>query len=164
MYWVVFGLLYLLSLLPLWLLYGASNVVSFLLFNVFGYRRKVVEGNLAHAFPEKTARERRQIAQAFYRNFIDNWIETLKLLSISKKQLSKRVTANVQVFQELYQTGKAVQVNLGHFFNWEMMSMHLGLCQPYPVVAVYLPQSSGIFNRLLKHVRSRWGNALVAST
>jgi len=120
--------------------------------------------NLAFAFPEKTLAERKKIARRFYRNFIDNWIETIKLLSISEKALNKRVTGDFAVFHELYSKNKSVQVNLGHFFNWEIMTLHTGINQPFTFLTVYLPQSSTIMNKLLLHLRSRWGNPQLPAT
>lgn len=163
MYPVVFGLLYLVSLLPLRILYILSDISYFILYRIAGYRKGVVMENLAFAFPEKTEAERKKIAARFYRNFVDNWIETIKLLSISKKSLNKRTSGNFEVFNRLHATGRAVQVNLGHFFNWEVMTLHAGLNQPYTFLTVYLPQSSQIMDRLMKYVRGRWGNPLIPS-
>ena len=92
MYHLVFGILYLLSLLPFRVLYLISDLACFLIFGVAGYRKKVVMENLAYAFPEKTEEERRQIAGRFYRNFVDNWIETIKLISVCQRSLNKRIS------------------------------------------------------------------------
>lgn len=164
MYHIVFGLLYIFSLLPIWALYLLSDFVAFLLYSVFGYRREVVMANLLQAFPEKTAQERKTIAKKFYRNFVDHWAETLKLLSAGKRTLNKMATANFGVFHQLHATGKSVQVNLGHFFNWELMTIHTGINQPYTFLTVYLPQSNKIWNRLVLYVRGKWGNPLLPSS
>ncbi len=163
MYYIVFVLLYTFSLLPMRLLYLLSDVAYFFLYYVFSYRKEVVMSNLEHSLPEKTLKERKKIAAKFYRNFTDNWIETLKLLSVSKHSMNKNITGNYSVFYELFKTGKAVQLNLGHFFNWEIMTLHCGISQPYPFLTVYLPQSSKISDRLLKYIRARWGNPLISS-
>ena len=91
MYYPVYGLLYLISLLPMWLLYGLSDGLAFLLYTLIRYRRGVVVSNLTIAFPEKTDAERSAIARRFYRNFTDNFIETIKLLSASEKFLQNRL-------------------------------------------------------------------------
>ena len=65
MYYLVYGLLYLLSLLPMWFLYGFSDCVAFLLYAVIRYRRGVVLSNLTIAFPERSAREKQRIARRF---------------------------------------------------------------------------------------------------
>lgn len=120
--------------------------------------------NLRNAFPEKKEDELKNIARKFYRNFTDNWIETIKLLSISKAALNKRVSSNVDVFYQLHKQGRSVQLNLGHFFNWEYMTLYTGINQPYTFLTVYLPQSSKITNRLFLHLRSRWGNPQLPAT
>ncbi|MEP7110099.1 MAG: lipid A biosynthesis acyltransferase, partial [Ferruginibacter sp.] len=164
MYYIVFGILYLISLLPAKVLYLVSDLACLIIYYIFRYRKQVVMDNLANALPGKTLEERKKIAVRFYRNFCDNWIETIKLLSISKKVMNKRVTGNFEIFQKLYRTGKPVQVNLGHFFNWEIMTLHAGINQPFTFLTVYLPQSNQVMNRLIMYVRRRWGNPLIPST
>ena len=164
MYYVVYGVLYLVSLLPFFILYRISDFLFALIYYVFRYRRNVVMNNLRSSFPEKSESELQTIARRFYLNFVDNWIETIKLLSISRKNLNKRVTGNFEIFQQLYHRGTSVQANLGHFFNWEIMTLHAGINQPYTFLTVYLPQSNRLMNRLLLHVRARWGNPQLQST
>ncbi|MEO6718842.1 MAG: lysophospholipid acyltransferase family protein [Ferruginibacter sp.] len=164
MYYLVYGFFYLISLLPFFILYGISDVFYVLLYYVIGYRKEVVMDNLSNALPGKTEAERKKIAAKFYRNFCDNWIETIKLLSISKESMNKRTTGNFEVFHNLYGTGKAVQLNLGHFFNWEIMTLHAGINQPYTFLTVYMPQSSKIMDRLIMKIRGKWGNPLIPST
>jgi len=164
MYYLVFGIFYLISLLPFFILYGIADFFFVLIYYVVGYRKEVVMTNLKYAFPEKTEEELKSIAKKFYRNFIDNWIETIKLISISKRSLNKRISGNFDVFHQLYNSGRAVQVNLGHFFNWEIMTLHTGINQPYTFLTVYLPQSNQVMNRLILYVRSRWGNPQLPST
>jgi KDO2-lipid IV(A) lauroyltransferase len=164
MYYIVFGFLYIVSLLPFFILYGIADLTFVILYLIIGYRKEVVMKNLRNAFPEKEEKELKLIARKFYRNFIDNWIETIKLLSISKKALNKKVTGNPGVFDELYKTGKAVQLNLGHFFNWEIMTLHAGINQPYTFLTVYFPQTTPVMNKLFLHLRGRWGNPQLPST
>ena len=62
MYYLVYVPLYILSLLPWFVMYGISDFLTFLVYNVFSYRKDVVLSNLAIAFPEKTQAERNKIA------------------------------------------------------------------------------------------------------
>jgi KDO2-lipid IV(A) lauroyltransferase len=158
LYYIVFGFLYLVSLLPFFILYGIADFFFVIIYYVIGYRRDVVMRNLRNSFPKKTENELKKIARRFYINFIDNWVEAVKLLSVSKRALSKRTSGNFEVFRQLYTAGKSVQVNLGHFFNWETMTLYTGIQQPFPFLTVYLPQNSRIADRLLLYVRGRWGN------
>ena len=97
MYFVIYSLLYLISLLPWRVLYIFSDGIAFLLKHVIKYRVDVVHQNLIIAFPNKTEKERKQIAYDFYQQFTDSFIETIKLLSISDKTFQKRFTSNVEV-------------------------------------------------------------------
>ena len=63
MYYLVYGLLYLISLLPFFILYRISELVFLLMYHLFGYRKKVVMYNLAIAFPDKSIAERTEVAQ-----------------------------------------------------------------------------------------------------
>ncbi len=164
MYYIVYGLLYLISLLPFFILYRISDLIFLILFYITGYRKQVVMQNLQNSFPEKNQAELKIIARSFYRNFVDNWIETIKLLSISKKTLNKRITANVEVFHQLHKKGKSVQLNLGHFFNWEIMTLYTGINQPFTFLTVYFPQADKITTRLFIKLRSRWGNPQLSSS
>src|SRR5687767_10891551 len=101
MYYIVYGLLYTFSLLPLSVLYRFSDLASFILHRVMKYRKNVVMDNLSIAFPEKTLEERKKIASEFYRNFTDTFIESIKLISMSKKQVIKRSLCDFELLNKL---------------------------------------------------------------
>ena len=107
MYYIAYGFFYLLSLLPMRLLYILSDGMFLLVYYVIGYRKKVVMKNLEIAFPDKSAADRIKIAKAFYHNLLDSFIETVKLVSASRRFLEKRVTANWEILEPFYQTGKS---------------------------------------------------------
>src|SRR5690606_21751908 len=112
MYYVVYGLLYLLSLLPMQILYLISDFVYLLVYYVFGYRKGVVRKNLSIAFPEKSAQELKKIERKFYRNFTDNFIETLKMISAGPAWADKHFISDNTLFNRLYEKGHKVQVYL----------------------------------------------------
>jgi KDO2-lipid IV(A) lauroyltransferase len=163
MYYIVFGFLYLVSLLPFFVLYGIADFFFVIAYYVIGYRKKVVMENLRYAFPEKSEAELTKIARKFYRNFMDYWMETIKLLSVSRGSLNRRISGNFEVYKRLYKTGKPALLNIGHFFNWEIMARYTAINQPYTFLNVYLPQSSKVMNRLIIYLRSRWGNPQISS-
>ena len=86
MYYIVYTFFYLLSLLPMRILYIISDVIYLVVYYVIGYRKKVVMNNLEIAFPEKSNVERVKIAKAFYHNLLESFIETIKLVSGSWKK------------------------------------------------------------------------------
>jgi KDO2-lipid IV(A) lauroyltransferase len=122
-----------------------------------------VLANLALAFPEKTLEERKTIAKKFYRNFTDNFIEAIKLLSISKSELQKRFICDFTTMNKLYPTGRNVQFHLGHFFNWEYANLLFGFNSLYPALTVYKPINNKSVDRLFARLRTRFGAKLISS-
>lgn len=51
--YILYGLIWLVSFLPLWLLYLLSDVLYYIIYYVVRYRREVVWVNLRNSFPEK---------------------------------------------------------------------------------------------------------------
>lgn len=164
MYFVIYGLLYLLSLLPLGALYFISDFAYFIVYHVAGYRRKVVFYNLSIAFPEKAEKERKQIAKRFYRNFTDNFIETIKLISAGKKFIRKHYQCDPKLFEDLYQQGRKCQVHLGHNFNWEFANLAMAFYTPYTLLTVYMPINNKVMDRLFRKIRSKTGSVLLPAT
>lgn len=120
--------------------------------------------NLAIAFPEKTEAERKKIAKEFYGRLIDNFIETIKLLSISKKQLNKRITNDFSALNNFYATGRNAQVHLGHFFNWEYANLSVANNSVFPILVVYMPILNKAVNKIFYKLRTRFGSKLIAAT
>src|SRR5271170_4887663 len=106
-YYLFYGFLYLLSLLPMRMLYLLSDAIYGIVYYCIGYRRKVVMDNLRQAFPEKSEAERIDIAKKFYHNFIDSFVEVIKLISADERWLHKRFTVDTRALEEVYATGKA---------------------------------------------------------
>ena len=164
MYYIIFGILFLLSLLPLWTLYLLSDLIAFLLFRVFGYRRKVIEGNLAIAFPEKSIAERKGIAKKFHRNFTDSFIETIKCFSVSKDFYDNHCKTDFSIFDELAAESKSCQMHACHQFNWEWINIHWSIHMKQPLVIVYMPVSSKPVDRLIYNLRTKYGTVLIPAT
>jgi Kdo2-lipid IVA lauroyltransferase/acyltransferase len=162
-YPIVYGFFYLLSLLPLRVLYLLGDSIYVLVFYVIGYRKDVVMKNLAVAFPEKSEKERRMIAKGFYHNFIDTFIEMIKLISLSKKQFLKRVDHNLQIVNDFYASGKSVVLVSGHFFNWEFANYTAAIFCEMPFIGIYMKLSNRVFDKLIYKIRSRFGTILIAT-
>ncbi|MGH2552540.1 MAG: lysophospholipid acyltransferase family protein, partial [Chitinophagaceae bacterium] len=135
-----------------------------LVFYVIKYRRDVVMNNLLIAFPEKTEKERKAIAKKFYHNLIDMFIETIKMLSVSNKVLEKRFTANWDLVNAIYPSGKSVQVHIGHNFNWEWGNLIMNKKTVFKLLAVYMPFASKITERLFYKLRTRNGAVFLRAT
>lgn len=161
MYYIVFGLLYTVSLLPLRVLFILSDFFAFILYYVIGYRKKVVMNNLALAFPEKTEAERKKIARQFYRHFTDNWIEALKMVSISEKAIMKRITYDFKAFYDVRDQGRCCHMLMGHLMNWEWGQAAVPVGTGFKCLVAYAPITSKIMDRLFLYMRQRFGCVLL---
>lgn len=155
MYYFVYGIFYIISLLPIRVLYFLSDVAYGLIYYIIGYRREIVMSNLTIAFPEKTDVEKEVIAKKFYHNFVDSFIETIKMISASDTYILKRFTGNWNVINELLKSGKSCHILLGHTFNWEWGNLAIGLQMKNNLLVVYMPISNKIFDRLFLKLRTR---------
>ena len=164
MYYIFYAFFYLLSLLPWRVFYIISDFFAFILQYVVKYRVDVVAKNLAIAFPDKSVAERKKIANAFYQKFTDSFVETIKFISISTREYEKRFTSNVEVLNDLYDTGQSVQIMAGHFFNWEYANWGVAKYGKYPFLAVYMPLSNGFFDKMILQMRARFGSIMIPAT
>ncbi len=155
MYYFVYGIFYLISLLPIRVLYVLADTVYGLIYYVIGYRREIVMSNLAIAFPEKTKAEKEIIAKKFYHNFVDSFIETIKMISASDAYILKRFTGNWHIVNNLLTSGTSCYILLGHTFNWEWGNLSIGLNMEHNLLVVYMPISNKIFDRLFLKLRTR---------
>ena len=123
MYYIIYGLVYLLSILPFWVLYGLADFLFIIIYYVARYRRKIARKNLCNSFPEKSEKEIKSIERKFYRWFCDYLFETFKLLSISDKNLLKHIDfVGLERLEDAFDRGQDCATILGHYCNWEWLS------------------------------------------
>ncbi|MDB5201871.1 MAG: hypothetical protein JWQ27_1280 [Ferruginibacter sp.] len=163
MYYLIYGLLYLFSLLPFFILYAISDFAAFLLYRVFGYRKAIVINNLRIAFPEKNEAEINSIAKKFYTNLCDTFIETIKLLSLSESRIRKRAVIDLDECNALAAKGKNIQFHSGHQMNWEYANYAIALNLKAPWVGVYMRINNKALNKIFYDMRERYGTVLVAA-
>lgn len=154
--------LYLLLALPLRVLYVLSDLVYFILFYAAGYRKKVVYSNLKNAFPGKSEQELNLIAKKFYRHMVDVVFETLKLATISKEELLKRlVFTNYEVIDQFKARNQSFVFVLGHMGNWEWTGPSFSQNHPMKLYGLYHPLSNQFFDWFLYKLRTRFGVGLI---
>jgi Kdo2-lipid IVA lauroyltransferase/acyltransferase len=139
------------------LLYIISDILRFILFYVFGYRKKVINDNLNRAFPEKSKSEIKEIRQKFYKNFTDILLEGIKGLTMSDKSVFKRYKLlNPELSDYYFDQGISV-IGLGaHYASWEWgvsIDKHL----KHNSVCVYKAVANRRLNEYMRDKRERWG-------
>ena len=163
-YYIFYGINWVLSFLPLRILYIISDFVYLLLFYFPSYRRKIVETNLKNSFPEKTQEELRSIEKKFYKHLADLLIETFKLHHMSKKEQMKRFTySNIEIIDKLRDEKRDIIAVLGHYNNWEWPTM-LPYYLQYKTVIIFKPLQNKYFNSFINNQRSKDGIVLTPTS
>lgn len=148
----------LLSRLPFWVLYGLSDFLFLMSFHLVRYRRKLVWKNLKNAFPEKPDSELRSVEKEFYQNLCDYVVEMLKLLTISREELAKRVVfRNPEVSTHYLLQGQSLLNFASHQFNWEWLLTAGSIILPGQMDFVYQSISNRFINRFSLDSRTRFG-------
>ena len=156
-YILFYGFLIPLSLLPMRFLYFLSNIVKFLLYNIAGYRKKVVMENLSFSFPNKSEAELKEIASKFYSHLADLFLEAVKMLTISKKNLMKRYKCvNPEILSSYYPHRSIILVS-AHYNNWEYMVASLAMQFDFHAIGVGKRMSNEVFEKLMHKKRTRYG-------
>lgn len=156
---VLYSVVYLLSLLPFWVHYLLSDAIYLILYRLIGYRVKVVRGNLESAFPEKSREELRTIERRFYHRLCDYFAETIKLVSMSERQMRRHlVFKGIDTVNACIDEGQSCAIYLGHTFNWEWVtSLPLWVSEKAQCGQLYHALESPLFDQLFLRLRQRWG-------
>jgi len=151
-----------LAFFPLPILYLLADFLYFVAFRVVGYRKRVVWQNLKNSFPEKSDQELRKIQKEFYKHLAEVFVETLKVLQISDRELKKRIKIqNLDLLTRRLQEGRTVLVLTSHLFNWEWLSHIVAIEQKFPLYFVYQPLNNKFFDKLMLTLRTRFGQKAI---
>jgi KDO2-lipid IV(A) lauroyltransferase len=156
-FYIFYGLNWIITLLPLKILYIFSDLLYFVLYYLISYRRKVVENNLKNSFPEKTNEERQLIEKKFYRHLADLIVEILKITHMSIKVQLKRFTyTNLDIIDKLRKNKRDIIAIVGHYNNWEWPTL-LPDFTKYKTLIIYKPLQNKYFNDFMNNHRSKFG-------
>jgi len=154
-YYIFYSITWVITLLPLRVLYLFSDLIFPFAYYFPGYRKKVVEENLRNSFPEKTEKERKVIEMKFYRHFCDLIVEILKLVHMDNRQLAERIPlTNPEVLDRLYNEGRDVAVIYSHFGNWEWTRIFPTYTRLWNV-PVYKPLQNKYFDSFMLSLRNK---------
>lgn len=147
---------------PFWLLYRISDILYFLMFYVFKYRKKVVLKNLSNSFSHKSKEEIDEISKGFYKNLCDILLEGIKGFSMSKASIIKRhKVLHPEIINEYYHQGKSVIVLTAHYTNWEWGAYSGGLQVLHPNIAFYKPLTNVYIDKYMQKRRAKCNTRLV---
>ena len=145
--------------LPLGLLYPLAWLVYLLLYYAAGYRKAVVQDNLAQAFPDQSAKEVTVLAKKFYRQFAQVGLEIARARYMGAEEFKRRVEllnpdALVKCSEGLSRTVIILTIHQG---NWEWMLHGMTARLGVPLDPVYKPLHNPGADRFMREVRGRFG-------
>jgi KDO2-lipid IV(A) lauroyltransferase len=156
-FYLFYAINWVITLLPLQILYIFSDLLFVALYYFPSYRRKIVATNLKNAFPEKSTDEILKIEKKFYKHLADVFIETLKMTHLSEKEMKKRyIITNPEVLQKFKDEGRDIAAICGHYNNWEWMSV-TPLYIDLKCVTIYKPLRNRYFDKFLNDLRRKKG-------
>lgn len=165
LYNIVYGIFYLASKLPYRVLYAISDIAYLVLYNIVRYRRDIVRSNITSAFPEKSMEECIAIEHGFYKWFCDYFVETVKLMSVSRQELLRHIEfRGTDKIEECFDRGQTCAGILGHYGNWELLSATGLVIKKHPeavIGLIYHPLRSQLFDRLFINMRQSMGGVCV---
>lgn len=163
-YYIFYGINWIITLIPLRVLYLFSDLLYIILYYIVSYRRGVVATNLKNSFPEKTEEELKTIEKKFYRHLSDLLVETFKLTHMSKKEQKKRFTyTNLEIIDKLREEKRDIIAVLGHYNNWEWPTL-LPYYLQYKTVIIFKPLQNKYFNNFINSQRSKYGIVLTPTS
>jgi len=160
-FYIFYAFAWLISFLPLGVLYVISDIFYFFIYVIFGYRKKIVRQNLKNAFPEKSDKELLRIEKRFYHHLIDIFIEIIALMHMSIDEIKRRNKfISKDLMQRLYDKNIGIVGVVGHYNNWEWFN-NLQLYTKYQGLAIYKPIENKRFENFTNNIREKYGSVTV---
>ena len=160
-YIIFYPFIWIISRLKFSVIYLVSDILYYLLYYIFSYRKKVVRKNLKLAFPNKSKEERREIERDNFRNLADIFVETFKSTNVKEEELKKRfVFKNPEILEKIYNNNQDVIVMCSHYCSWEWVFGVRNITN-FKINAIYKQLSNKYFDKLTKSRRSQYGANMI---
>lgn len=161
-FYLLVGLMHLLSLLPDFVLYPLGLTGGWLAYLCDHRHVRIGMRNLEIAFPERSVAARRRILRASYLNIGRSFAEYVRLGGFFYRRIKQKVTYNrLEYWDEIQRRypGKGVLVLTAHFGNFELMAAHP--MHGYPLAMVHHVQRFVAGDALMTFIRERAGVRII---
>jgi KDO2-lipid IV(A) lauroyltransferase len=127
-----------------------------------GIRRRVVERQIAGAFPDLAPRQVRDLAVKAYAHLGRSTVEIALLSSLGRQQILELVTevTGWDAIEEAHALGRGIVIVSGHFGNWELAGAYLP-ARGIPLDVIVRRQGNPLFDRFLEETRQILGMEVV---
>jgi KDO2-lipid IV(A) lauroyltransferase len=162
-YLIVYPFLWCISMLPFPLLYLFSDFIYLILYYIVGYRKEIVRENLALALPHLSDQERLIIEKKSFHHLCDMFLEMIKTMTISKKEMDKRFEfTNLEVYLELEKKQKSIALMLAHYASYEWV-ISINEKITFESYAIYKRLNNPYFDKLVRKIRSKFKATLITT-
>ncbi|MBD3723462.1 MAG: lysophospholipid acyltransferase family protein [Flavobacteriaceae bacterium] len=160
-FYLVYALLWLISILPFPIFYFISDCIFVLIYYIIGYRKKTVRSNIQLTLPHLSKKEQLQVERKFYKYMCDMFMEMIKTLTISESEIKKRFSfTNIDLFHEYENKNKSIILFYAHYASWEW-SVTLGFYTKFKGYGIYKKLKNPYFDKLVRDIRSKFGATLI---
>ena len=162
-YLFLYPFLWSISKFPFRLLYLLSDIFYIFTYYVIGYRKKTVRENLALTLPHLSTKERLIIEKKSFKNMCDVFLEMIKTLTISKREMERRYQfKNIEVYHDLEKKGKSIALLCAHYASYEW-AVSLNSKISFEGYAVYKKINNRYFDKLVRDIRSKFKATLITT-
>lgn len=154
-------LLWIFSWLPFRVCQWIGRRVGALLWRFDARGRAVALTNLKLAFPERSEAERKELAQASFKQIAQTFIESAHIWQNPPQSLLSRVVdvKGRELLDEVLNAGGRAIIAGPHLGNWEVIGLFLG--QYYSCVSMYRPPNQPFLENVMQQGREASGAILV---
>ena len=158
--WLVFGVMRLISMLPLRWMQAIGAFLGLLTYRLVASRRRVARINIRQAYPDYSEEQIRALNIASFKSLGISMFEVAQAWWANRDYM--RSICQVEGKQHLDQAlakGKGVILLTGHFTTLEIGAMLIGLFTT--LNGVYKKAHNPMFNAFMAHYRSTYGEELI---
>ena len=155
------GVAAVIRLLPMPVVRAAGAALGRAAYFADGFHRRIALDNLGHAFPSKSAAERRALARAMFAHFGSLLLELMKFGALSRDEMLRLIECEGEErVWEAYGQGRGVLFFTGHFGYWEMQAITQPL-RVRPVSVLARPLDNPWLHAMLERIRTGTGNSVI---
>lgn len=160
---LIYPFLWFVSVLPFPILYKLSDFVYFLVYYIIKYRKKSVRDQLQSTLPNYSKEELLKIEKKFYAHLCDLFLEMIKTMSISEKEIAKRFRfTNLELIKDLELQKKSIAIMCAHYASYEWV-ISLNKFIDFKGYAIYKKINNFYFDDLVRKIRLRFKANLITT-
>jgi KDO2-lipid IV(A) lauroyltransferase len=153
-----------LAVLPLRWSLKAGELLGFLVFYVWGSRRRIAIKNLSQSVLSNAISipaPAEQIIRENFRNLGKSFAEVIKIyFGLGKEVIDSVSVEGIEHFYRGKEKGKGILLLTGHCGNWELMAIATS-AKGANISAVARPVNNPYTNRLVQRAREKFGNSVI---